>query len=314
MKRILTIDGGGIEGVFPASFLACLENSLRNNPAEFFDLIVGTSTGGIIALGLGLGLSAREIRQFDVEQGAKVFGGNRYLRFLRHIGFSKYDSKPLEVALKSVFGDRTLGESNKRLVIPSCNLDTGEVHVWKTAHQPRLECDYRAPAVSVALATTAAPSYFPTHRSAAGTPLIDGGVWANNPVGLAVVEAIGILGWAPDSIRVLSLGCTTSPLSVGWGRRVPLGWTYWGLKLTDVFLKTQSSASLGTARHLVTDRNFVVRISPEVANRFGLDTVREIESLRGLGDSEARKELPRLRPLFFTTPTEPFKPYHGPGS
>ena len=194
MRTILAIDGGGIKGVFPASFLASLEDSLGQNPADFFDLIAGTSTGGIIALGLGLGLSAKEILTFYEQHGPEIFAGNRLLRVLRHIGFSKYSSEPLRRALDSVLGNRVLGESKKRLIIPSCNLDTGEVHIWKTAHHPRLERDYKARAVDVALATTAAPSYFPTHRSAAGTPLVDGGVWANNPMGVAMVEANRIGG------------------------------------------------------------------------------------------------------------------------
>ncbi len=310
MRTILAIDGGGIKGVFPASFLASLEDSLGQNPADFFDLIAGTSTGGIIALGLGLGLSAKEILTFYEQHGPEIFAGNRLLRVLRHIGFSKYSSEPLRRALDSVLGNRVLGESKKRLIIPSCNLDTGEVHIWKTAHHPRLERDYKARAVDVALATTAAPSYFPTHRSAAGTPLVDGGVWANNPMGVAMVEAIGVLGWKADNVRILGIGCTGTPLDIcpeGW---FASGWAYWGRKLVDVFLKAQSSSSIGTAQHLISDRSNVVRISPEVANRFGLDTVKEIKSLRGLGDSEARKALPQLRPLFFTDLAEEFAPYH----
>ena len=258
MRTILAIDGGGIKGVFPASFLASLEDSLGQNPADFFDLIAGTSTGGIIALGLGLGLSAKEILTFYEQHGPEIFAGNRLLRVLRHIGFSKYSSEPLRRALDSVLGNRVLGESKKRLIIPSCNLDTGEVHIWKTAHHPRLERDYKARAVDVALATTAAPSYFPTHRSAAGTPLVDGGVWANNPMGVAMVEAIGVLGWKADNVRILGIGCTGTPLDIcpeGW---FASGWAYWGRKLVDVFLKAQSSSSIGTAQHLISDRSNVV--------------------------------------------------------
>jgi patatin-like phospholipase/acyl hydrolase len=312
MKRVLSIDGGGIKGVFPASFLTTLEESLGANPAEFFDLIVGTSTGGIIALGLGLGLSARDILTFYEQHGPVIFAGNRFVRFLRHIGLSKYSSAPLRTALESVFGDRTLGESSKRLVIPSANLDTGEVHIWKTAHHIRFERDYRARVVDVALATSAAPTYFPTHRCAAGSPLIDGGVWANNPIGVAAVEARGVLGWPADCVRILSLGCTETPIDVRWGQWYPLGWAYWGTKMADVFMRAQSSGSLGTAQHLVADRNNVVRINPVVSGRFGLDTLREIDSLRGLGASEARNALPSLRQLFFDAPAEAFVPFHSP--
>ena len=188
MRRVLSIDGGGLKGVFPASFLTEVEQELDAPIADYFDLIVGTSTGGIIAIGLGLGLSAGEILDFYVERGPAIFAGNRSMRFLRQLGRSKYSRGPLEQALRDVFGERRLGDSRTRLVIPSLNLETGEVHVYKTAHHGRFVKDYKELAANVALATAAAPTYFPTYRSAAGTPLIDGGMWAINPAGNAAVK------------------------------------------------------------------------------------------------------------------------------
>lgn len=312
MRRILSIDGGGIKGVFPASFLATLEDSLGGSVARYFDLIVGTSTGGILALGLGLGLSAKEILRFYEVHGPTIFSGSRFIRTLRQLGLSKYNAIGLRNALEAVFGDRRLGASTKRLVIPSCNLETGEVHIWKTSHHPRLERDYKSHVVDVALSTAAAPTFFPTHRPAAGVPLLDGGMWANNPVAIAAVEAVGILEWPRESLAILSLGCTTAPLNIRAGRHIALGWLYWGVtaKLVDVFMTAQSSAALGMATHLVGDRRNLVRVSPAVKSSFTLDNVREILSLKGLGDSEARKALPGLRPLFFTHPAEQFVPHH----
>ena len=311
MRRILSIDGGGIKGVFPASFLAELEDALGCPIADFFDLIVGTSTGGIIAIGLGLGLSAHTILDFYRQHGPKIFPGNRFLRLVRQIGISKYRTQPLADALISVFGDRRLGHSKKRLVIPSCNLETGEVYIWKTSHHPRLERDYNARAVDVALATASAPTYFAPHRAPSGLPLVDGGVWANNPVAVAAVESIGILEWPRDELRILSLGCTTCPLDIGLGRVWPLGLGYWALKITDFFMTAQSMSAFGMAQHLVGNREMVVRISPTVGPRFQLDKVSEISSLMGLGESESRKALPSLRPIFFQEPVnEDFEPYH----
>jgi hypothetical protein len=310
MRRILAIDGGGIKGVFPASFLAHVEESLSQKVAEYFDLIVGTSTGGIIALALGLGLSAKEILAFYEQHGPSIFYGSPR-SLLRGWFRAKYDPGPLRTALEQVFGKRTLGESTKRLVIPSLNIDTGEVHVWKTSHHPRFERDYKHSVVDVALSTAAAPTYFPTHRLACGTPLIDGGMWANNPVAVALVEAIGILKWPADSLRVLSLGCTTTPLDVDWGRRHSLGKFGWAEKIADVFMTGQSSGAMGMAEHLIGDRQNLVRISPSVGKRYGLDGHDEIPSLKGLGASEARRALSSLRPLFFEQPVlQDFAPYH----
>ena len=310
MKRILTIDGGGIKGVFPSAFLATVEDAIEDDIADYFDLIVGTSTGGIIALGLGLGLSAKELLAFYEEYGPTIFKGNRGLRWLRWLGTSKYSKTPLGNALKSCFGDKRLGDSKKRLVIPSLNLENGEVHIYKTAHHPRLEMDYKESAVDVAMATASAPTYFPTHRSNAGVPLIDGGLWANNPVGMAVVEAITLLDWPRDSLRVLSVGCTTEPLNVNLGRRIPLGGPYWAFKLLDVFMHVQSHASLGTALLLAGHDN-VVRIDKDVSQgKFGLDKTKEIDSLKGLGTSEARNRLQKLREVFLGDHAEQFVPFH----
>ena len=307
-RRILAIDGGGIKEVFPASFLATVEDSIGNNVADYFDLIVGTSTGGIIALGLGLGLSAQEILAFYEESGPRIFKGNRLLRSLRWFGISKYGKGPLEKALKGCFGQKKLGDSKKRLVIPSLNLENGEVYIYKTAHHPRLERDYKKKAVDVALATASAPTYFPAHQSAAGTPLIDGGMWANNPVGLAVVEAIAVLEWPRDSLKILSLGCTTEPLSVDRARRRSRGKLYWAFKAVEVFMHAQSHGSLGTAKLLAGHEN-IIRINPVMPKgRFSLDGTDETSSLKGLGDSEARKALPELRKIFLGNPAEPFIP------
>lgn len=307
--KILSIDGGGIKGVFPASFLASVEESVGDKIGNYFDLIVGTSTGGIIALALGSGMSAKEVLKFYEEEGPIIFEGSRFLRFIRHFGISKYSNSNLKKSLESKFGEKILGESFSRLVVPSLNLETGEVYVYKTAHNPRFERDYRVKMVDVALATSAAPTYFPTHKSAVGLPMIDGGVWANNPMGLAVVEALGSLGWQKGSFEILSIGCTQEPLNIKAGRRLSLGWGYWGPRIVNAFMVSQSSFAYGMAQWLAGHEK-VVRINPTVPNgRFGLDVVKEIDSLRGLGDSEARKALPSIR-HFFEEKAEPFIPFH----
>ena len=271
-------------------------------------MIVGTSTGGIIALGLGLGLSAQEILAFYEKSGPLIFRGNRLLRWIRQLTMSKYNPGPLKKALEGCFGEKKLGESKKRLVIPCLNLETGEVHIYKTAHHPRLLRDYKETAVNVALATAAAPTYFPPHRSPTGTPLIDGGIWANNPVCVAVVEAIGMLDWPRNSFKVLSIGCTSEPFKINWGRQSSLGVFYWTNKLLNLFMFPQSNAALGMAKLLAGHDN-VIRIDKDMpAGRFSLDKTREISSLKGLGNTEARKALPQLQELFFGNQVEPFNP------
>ena len=282
-RRILSIDGGGIKGVFPSAFLTAVERALGRNIGDYFDLIVGTSTGGIIALALGADFPASEILKFYEEDGPKIFAGGTLRRWLRHIGYSKYDQRPLREALDRRFGTLKIRDAQKRLVIPSFDLETGKVHVFKTRHHPKFEFDGNESMVEVALATTAAPSFFPTFRHAAGIPLIDGGIWANNPVGVAAVEAIGVLGWNAEDLRILSLGCTSEPFNIDLARYRALGFIYWGVNVRKIFSGGQTSAALGTA-YLLAGRDRVVRVDPIVPpGRYSLDDIRAIEFLKGRG-------------------------------
>ena len=313
MKRILAIDGGGIKGVFPAAFLASLEETLNERVVNYFDLIAGTSTGGIIALGLGLGFSAQEILSFYTEYGPQIFptGGWRqgFRREMRQIFTSKHDSNKLRRALDNTFGSRRLGESSTRLLIPTLNIETGEAYIYKTAHHERFMYDYLQTAVEVALATSAAPTFLSTHRSAGGTPFIDGGLYANNPTGIAVVEAIGVLDWPKEDIFVLSLSCTSAPLANKQLRKPKRGAVHWAASLADVFLVSQSHASMGTA-HMLIGHDHVDRICPIMEwGRFAMDNAGEIDALAGLGRAEARKACPALKQRYFDEPAENFNPY-----
>jgi patatin-like phospholipase/acyl hydrolase len=150
--RILSLDGGGIRGVFPVAFLARLEEHLDGSIGSHFDLIAGTSTGGVIAIGLGLGLSACDILRLYEDHGAAIFDQQhgRMETWLRqrwrgalHLFASKYSSTPLQNALTGIFGQRRLGESRTRLVIPAWHPMLERVYIYKTAHHPRLETDYK---------------------------------------------------------------------------------------------------------------------------------------------------------------------------
>tara|TARA_R110000787_G_scaffold36424_2_gene92990 strand:- start:920 stop:1909 length:990 start_codon:yes stop_codon:yes gene_type:complete len=317
-RRILAIDGGGIKGVLPAAFLAAIEDVTGKRIVDHFDLIAGTSTGGIIALGLGLGLPAADILSFYRERGPSVFGWpeSRPARWLRNtcwIARPKFSPNALRDALTDVFGARRLGESATRLVIPAFHRDQQAVYVFKTAHHSRFAMDYRESAVDVALATAAAPAYFPAHRLPSGSDLLDGGVWANNPTGLAVVEAVGVLGWSGHDLKVLSLGCTEEPMIFrehlglfGLGRL--------GRDAISLFFQGQSLASLGTAKILTGhphQGHRLWRYSPNVPRgTFKMDGVEQIERLAGLGEAEARTALPIIQQEFMTEPRAPFTPHH----
>jgi hypothetical protein len=306
--RILSIDGGGIKGVFPAAFLATIESTLGRPIGSYFDLIAGTSTGGILAIGLGLGFSASDLLHFYETKAGLIFPPSVTGRF-RHWVRQKYSPAPLRAALKEVLGVRLLGHSKTRLLIPSFNADNSEIHVYKTSHHPKLKLDWKVSAVDVAMATAAAPTYFPPHTTSFGCRFLDGGLWANNPTGFATVEAITILEQPASELQILSLGCTESPQSFHpkW---------FWSGKLAeavniiDATLTGQSFGSLGVAALIATHER-VFRYSPIVEpGRFELDNS-NIKELLSLGYTEARKALPRISPLF-EAPASPFVPCYAP--
>lgn len=136
--QILSLDGGGLRGIFSAAVLARIEEDLGVRIVDHFDLIAGTSTGGIIALGLGLGLSPRAIVEFYTNKGPRVFRDRTRLRTLRRLFRAKYTDAPLRAALEEVFDDRTFGESTKRLVITSYSLTNDDVYLFRTPHLPTL--------------------------------------------------------------------------------------------------------------------------------------------------------------------------------
>jgi patatin-like phospholipase/acyl hydrolase len=307
--RILSIDGGGIKGVFPAAFLTALEENLSLPIVKYFDLIAGTSTGGIIALGLGFGLRASQLLDFYIQRGPSIFPKERrrlWRKWTLNWFKSRYQSTALRSALTDVFGSAKLAQVNARVLIPSMNA-SGYIHVYKTPYHPKLEMDYKVNIVDVALATSAAPTYLPPHISPEGMPFLDGGLWANNPTGMAVVDALSMLNASRDNIEVLSLGCTKEPASFS---KIGRGRLAWAQAAIEAAMVGQSFASMGTALQLIGHEH-VVRINPEVGpKQFSLDRTEGVEELKGLGYSHARYEIPLLRPRFFQEPASLYEPYH----
>lgn len=315
--RILSLDGGGIRGAFSASVLSTLEKETGRAVVDHFDLITGTSTGGIIALGLALGLPASAIRDFYRDKGLDIFPGTGLVQRtrdkVRHLFTPKRSHEALEAALRSVFKNMRLGEARCRLVIPTYDAVGGRIYLLKTAHHERFTGEYQASAVEWALATSAAPTYFAASDLAQhpGSSYVDGGVWANCPVMVGVVEAVHFLGVSLDQIDVLSVGTVGEPFSVSPGRR-RAGVIRWSTSLIELLMRGQAEAALAQAQ-LLTGRN-VHRIDQVVSpGRFSLDDARAIGDLIALGDGEARKvaHLSEVKQRFLNgVRAEPFVPKH----
>ena len=306
--QILAIDGGGVKGVFSAAVLAGLERDVGSPVLSMFDLVVGTSTGGIIALALGAGLRPAETVEVYRELGGAPFRG-RWWR--QHLGWAKsaYPAGRLRSLLVKTFGQRTLGDSRCRLVIPSYNLTDDCVRLFKTPHHPALKRDHRIRMVDVAMATSAAPTYFPAAVTEEGVRLVDGGLWANNPALVGVAEAVSLFNAPLDAIRVLSIG-TTTDLKHRHERLDAGGRIRWAGDAVDLVMRAQSLAATSTLAHLLGDR--VLRVDPDVpAGRLRLDHA-EVAELTGRADNASLKHLRRFEELFADHLPPPFVagPHH----
>ncbi len=258
--RILSIDGGGIRGIFPSSFLAGLEERFLNGSSisEYFDLITGTSTGGIIALGLAAGLRAAEIRDLYLERGCEIFPpmpsgliGNlrRKCREWRRYVRVSYDQKALMRIMHETFGSRKFGDARTRLCIPSCEGHHGEVYIFKTPHHSDFRNDAHESMTKVALSTSVAPTYFRPFEDG-GYIFVDGGIWANNPIMVGLVDALSCYSVTRERVQILSLGCGETPYIVR-GSKIRIGGILHWHDIIFAAMKFESLNAMGQAQLLI---------------------------------------------------------------
>lgn len=291
--QVLALDGGGVRALFTAHVLARLEADLGVRIVDSFDLIAGTSAGGIIALGLGAGLRPAEIVEHYAGLTNRVFPRSRQARwrYIPRAWSPAYSGQVLREVLGEVLGSRLLAESVKRLVIPSWDVQRGEVHIFKTPHHERLRRDGQLSMAEVAMATTAAPTFFPA-AAVDGQRLIDGGVWANNPSVVAIGEAVSMLGVPLRAIRVLNIG-TIDQRRVHPARLDRGGWATWAKAAAPLLLTASSRGVQGTAMHLVGKENFARFDASVPGDIFTLDRA-DPDALAGLAAGQSRV----LSPVF----------------
>lgn len=245
-KRLLSLDGGGIRGVLSLGILRSIEAILKAGTggredfrlSHYFDYIAGTSTGGIIAAGLSIGMSVDEILTFYKDAGAQMFVKAKLMRRLRY----KFESEPLAEKLKEVFGASTRFGSDAvetllLLVMRNATTDSP----WPLSNNPyakynnpqRYDNNLELPLWQLVRASTAAPTYFPPevivlssedHTQEKQFVLVDGGVTMyNNPAFqmflMATLECYwpraprGQQGWpaGAEKLLIVSVGTGTSP-------------------------------------------------------------------------------------------------------
>lgn len=282
--KILSLDGGGLRGLITARLL----HRLNIHPdiagwMDAVDLFVGTSTGGILALGLASGKTPDDIYQLFKRRGSAIFDDSLWdnIRDLGKTIGADYSNKNLKAVLKRLFDDRKLGELRQKVAIPTFDLDNEAPRSQRT-WKPKIfhnfhgaDSDRERMIRDVALYTSAAPTYFP---SADG--YIDGGVFANNPSIVALAQAISNRNIATerarlDEVVMLSVG-TGANLTYIRGKTLDWGYAQWAKPLVDVLMDGVAGIADYQARQLLAERYHRLQIIFSPRETIPLDAVDKI--------------------------------------
>jgi patatin-like phospholipase/acyl hydrolase len=260
---VLAIDGGGIRGVIPAAIIAAIEEQVGQPASKLFDLIAGTSTGGILALGLAKPgvdgrpfFTASDLMQLYERRGHEIFRKTVYRKVLGLGGLlrPRYTSDNLDGVLEEYFGDTRLSDALTELIIPSYDVEQRNP-IFFTTYFARNRPGFDHPMKDVARATASAPTYFPaTRRDLNGKylALIDGGIFANNPTICAYAEAKWI--WpntAEEQFVFVSIGTGQHARPMFFDRVKNWGLLAWSTRILDVVLDSVSEAVHTQALYLL---------------------------------------------------------------
>ncbi|XP_075483226.1 patatin-like protein 2 isoform X2 [Primulina tabacum] len=337
---ILSIDGGGIRGIIPGTVLAFLESKLQEldgpnaRVADYFDVIAGTSTGGLVATMITAPdkdnrpiFAARNITSFYLEHGPKIFPDSVFVSKVTNlIGGPKYDGKYLRSLVEGLLGNLTIIQTLTNVVIPTFDLKRLQPVVF-TTKDGKSNVSKNALLSDVCLGTSAAPTFLPPHyfeikdsnRSIRTFDLIDGGVAANNPTLMAMTHIskeilmnnFDLVDMQPlDSNRmlVLSLGTGIAQLeekynakdAANWGL---LAWVYnnGATPLIDAFGDASSDMvdiHVSTVFQSLQNEQNYLRIQEDKlagdASSLDISTIKNLQSLVQIGDSLLKKPVSRV--------------------
>lgn len=296
--HVLALSGGGIRGVHSARIVEMIESQLGGPIARHFDLICGTSVGGILALGLALERPAGELTQFLVERRWEIFARPPWRRLLGLV-IAKHATQPLEAQLVGLFGKATMADLPHAVVIPAVDASAGTAVMFKTPHDGRFVVDRHRQIVHVAMATAAAPTYFPVFRAPDARLFVDGGLIANAPGLCGLHEAEIVFKQPVTEIRVLAIGTASIGRNVRsrggpvWkfvgsipGLRdlaarsaLDMGILRWGSRVFDLTISAQESFTDNLLKHRCGSR--YTAIDSEIDT----ERSRDVERLDAVSDA-----------------------------
>lgn len=301
--RVLSLSGGGFLGLYTAVVLAGLEARAGEPLARRFDLIAGTSIGGVLALALAYEVPMERLVRLFVDHGPEVFSSrelprgamSRLLDLTRSVLGPKYSGDALRKSLQDELGERRLAEALHRVVVPAVDVGLCQTKVFKTPHAAASEGDGELRAVDVAMAACAAPAYFPSVRLGRRT-YADGGLFAVAPDQVALHELEHFMGVAADRVSMLSIGTATARYQPAGGVQDDagaVGWLSEG-RLVLTMLSVQQQHVRAMVEDRLGDRYLRLDADWPANAGLGIDvaTQKAAQVLTGL----ARKTLARVDP------------------
>lgn len=303
--QILSLSGGGYRGVYSAAVLETLEEKAGKPLGRCFDLIAGTSIGGIIGLGLALEKPMPQIIHAFKKHGTRIFSDRpaakgrvcKLIDLCRSAFSPKYGDAGLREAITEIVGSETrLDDALHPIIVPTVNVTTGAPQFFKTPHHQNFQRDWKEKVVDIALATSAAPTFFPLAKID-NSHFADGGLYANAPDIHALHEAIHFFSSPEVHIHVLSVGTTTASFSFSHRIGRDLGGIKWmmGSRLISTIYSAQQQCEASMMKHRLGDR--YIRIdgiqSKEQQDDLALDVATKDvqEMLMGLGKESAKRAL-----------------------
>lgn len=294
--KVLSIDGGGIRGIYSAHILKRIEDEFNIKLKDHFDLISGTSTGAIIAGSIACDIDLGEVVSLYKHHGKDIFPKSWICKIplLRKLGnlsltSSKYDKKYLKKILDEKFKNVKLGEVDKPLIIPSSDIANGKVFVFKSQYDKDFVRDKHTRVADAILCSCSAPTYFNPSETD-NYLLADGGLWANNPSLVSVIDAKRRLGIDLSDVKIFSIGTglykpeydmdTSKNKKKKWG--AINGWK--GLKLLDLIMSLQAQ-SVHNYLSLLLKPEQIKRISFETEQPLPLDETTCVDKFVSKADS-----------------------------
>lgn len=291
--NVLTIDGGGLRGIYAASILLNMEKKWGISFEDEFDLIAGTSTGAIIAAGLAIGLPAQAVVDLYMEKGEFIFKKNLW----GGVVTPKYNNNNLRQVLDDVFGNKQFNDAKTGLMVTATNVSDGMPWVFKSLYHERLTRDQGVKLADAVLSSCCAPVYFNPYE-VNDRLLADGGLWANNPALVALAETVGHnIDMKKYKVRILSLGTGINikyyPLD--WGDK-KWGAARWGTGLIDVIFNMQS---FSVERYLgaLMNKEQYLRINFEIEDGLPIDDTKIMPALMDQGTDDFYKNEINIKKL-----------------